>query len=869
VSGTYDVRVDFNGSFHVESLSGVFSQFYSYPQLSDSSSEISVIIINPDAIFLDLFINGYPSDDFSNPRVNRNTSVELRVVLYSLSGGPLQGRTINFYDITEDPSGPPIHTQDTDFNGEIFFYYNLDYDKIAGPHLIYAQYGSQENYSYFILDDNVRIDLNPSRPVPNIINRTDEGDYTFNIKGSILDDTNNNPIKYAHIWVNLLKDNSDHSYMLEPPPDIYGYYCGEYGTFDLTFNVNDTIVPGNYSIRIDFNGTFNYMNHAYPYFFFLNYINTSTSADMDLKIESPDVFIFNFWINGTPSSAYEEPVVKRDQDLNLTVYLQSGATPVAGKSVTFYDLTNDDSFIGEGITNANGYANIIYNLDSISLAAGPHLIYAKYGDEYNYSYFILNESIYVELVSGPTPPTINNTGTVGRVFNLLGYIKDKSNDMHIKNCWVNFRTNSSYNYLTVQDCNCGTSGIFDLNSEVENGTPVTNYTLQIEFIGLFDYWTSPYPYIFSLSSFNNFVNSTQPSLELKVLDPNMILIEFWINETETSLNYNGGNPPVTFKRSDYVNFTVRVYQSGATVNFGLVYFYDVLENNKLLGTAPIMNDPYEGFANITLPLDNSWVAGPHKIRVKWESYDTYNYTYIVLNETIKVEIITDTNSVIRNVDWINVTGFVNDTYTTSSPEVKYVEVSIRLFDKEMVDCTSYLNFDVGYSSSMVVQGPDWDYEFKFQVDLSIPYGEYFLRVDFNGSIRDYTGPVFIDLNNYMINNSSVPEVLNISAGTVIVNGYYDSISSNPGEFWPPEIVRIYGNLTWDNGTAMVEFSVNSTIEALDGTVLDSNETTTDAWGGFYAEITIQEWTPEPEKIFANFYSGNDFILDLRIELPKG
>jgi len=240
-----------------------------------------------------------------------------------------------------------------------------------------------------------------------------------------------------------------------------------------------------------------------------------------------------------------------------------------------------------------------------------------------------------------------------------------------------------------------------------------------------------------------------------------------------------------------------------------------------------------------------------------------------LNETVKVEISADVNSVIRNVDWITVSGFVNDTYTTSNPEVKYVEVSIRLFNKDMVDCTSYLNFDVGYSSSMVVQGPDWDYEFRFQVDLSIPYGEYFLRVDFNGSIRDYTGPVFIDLNNYMINSSSVPEVLNISAGTVIVNGYYDSISSNPGEFWPPEIVKIYGNLTWDNGTAMEGYPVNITIEALDETVLDFSVTTTDVWGGFYAEITIQEWTPEPEKIFANFYSGNDFILDLRIELPKG
>ncbi|GAI32228.1 unnamed protein product, partial [marine sediment metagenome] len=99
MNGTYDVRVDFNGSFHVGSLSGVFSQFYSYPQLSDSSSEISVDIINPDAIFLDLFINGYPSDDFSNPRVNRNTSVgfvKFKKYLYTILGLGLRPFSILF-----------------------------------------------------------------------------------------------------------------------------------------------------------------------------------------------------------------------------------------------------------------------------------------------------------------------------------------------------------------------------------------------------------------------------------------------------------------------------------------------------------------------------------------------------------------------------------------------------------------------------------------------------------------------------------------------------------------------------------------------------------------------------------------------------
>jgi len=240
-----------------------------------------------------------------------------------------------------------------------------------------------------------------------------------------------------------------------------------------------------------------------------------------------------------------------------------------------------------------------------------------------------------------------------------------------------------------------------------------------------------------------------------------------------------------------------------------------------------------------------------------------------LNETVKVEISADVNSVIRNVDWITASGFVNDTYTTSNPEVKYVNVSIKLFNKSMVDYSNYLNFDVGYSSYMIVQGPDWDYEFRFQVDISIPYGEYYLQVDFDGSIRDSTGPVFIDLNNYMNSSMSELKPLNISASTTITNGYYDAFSSEEDVWYVGEVIKINGTLLYDNGSAVVSTRMNITLEDPYGIVLKWNDTKyTDGSGNFYAEITIEEgW--DPEKIFATSIINHNFIIDsIKIELPR-
>jgi hypothetical protein len=61
--------------------------------------------------------------------------------------------------------------------------------------------------------------------------------------------------------------------------------------------------------------------------------------------------------------------------------------------------------------------------------AGPHLVRVRWGSNYNYSYFILDEPITVDLESGPTPREITRGQTS---FNLHGYVNDSLNGLSIK-----------------------------------------------------------------------------------------------------------------------------------------------------------------------------------------------------------------------------------------------------------------------------------------------------------------------------------------------------------------------------------------------------------------------------------------------------
>ncbi|GAH87377.1 unnamed protein product, partial [marine sediment metagenome] len=167
-------------------------------------------------------------------------------------------------------------------------------------------------------------------------------------------------------------------------------------------------------------------------------------------------------------------------------------------------------------------------------------------------------------------------------------------------------------------------------------------------------------------------------MDLKIKDPYNISIALWIDGNEALLTYDNNYPPQSFNRNDNVNFTVKVMCGENPVTNDVVFLYDVYEN-RLLNSSQTNTS---GIAEFILQINKTWVVGPHKIKVLYhhvDGYDFLNYTFIILNGSKNVEIsVVKNDVVIRNIDWINVSGSVKDTY--NNIKMKQVEVTIKLFN---------------------------------------------------------------------------------------------------------------------------------------------------------------------------------------------
>ncbi|GAI87097.1 unnamed protein product, partial [marine sediment metagenome] len=400
------------------------------------------------------------------------------------------------------------------------------------PNLLYAKIGIEENYTYFILNEEPTINI-LSGPTPREINRTGAGasNTIFNIEGEILDKTNNNPIKYSELNLKLLKGGTDYSAYLMPSSTIWTDFNGY---FNYNFEVASNTPTGNYTLRLDFNGTIDYNWHpVYPTLFNLPYINTSSTFSNELKVTTLTTLLFNFWINGTTFDDYYQPVINRNENVNLSVYLEWG-DPLDNEDIDFYDLTQD-IFLGTVQTN-NGRASLIYNTNA-STVAGPHLIYAKWGSNYNYSYFTLNDNITLDVQVGPSPNQINRGG---ETFTLQGTISDASNGKPIKFTEIyialfdDTMTDVSY-YLSSNWFQLDDTGTFDLTLSVDSGTPAINFTINVGFYGVFIYsfpnnQFNEFNFYFDILTYSNFTSNDNGNFELKVIDPDDIAIQFWVDD---------------------------------------------------------------------------------------------------------------------------------------------------------------------------------------------------------------------------------------------------------------------------------------------------------------------------------------------------
>ncbi|GAH47425.1 unnamed protein product, partial [marine sediment metagenome] len=397
----------------------------------------------------------------------------------------------------------------------------------------------------------------------------------------LLDRTTGRPIRNSNVTLKLLRGGMDSPYLI-PTSTIWTDFNGY---FNVGFEVASDTPTGNYTLRLDFNGTINRMGHPiYPAFFNLPYINTSSTFANELMVTTPTTLTFNFWIDGTPSDNYNQPVINRNGYVNLSVYLESGGIPIGdGETIEFYDATQN--IVIDTSQTLNGYSSILY-YTNLSTVAGPHRVYAKWGSNYNYSYFIYNAPISLSIESGPNPNIIARSGSSNRNFNLHGYVNDSTNGSPIKYARIfvymvdEFSTDYT-GYLSLESgfLRLDESGEFDLTYLVISSTPEKNYTLIVVFDGWFMY---SWPFIqnnehdFFLGG-GNFTDFDSRVLELQVYDPENLDILLSVEGNPTLLFFDDGNPPETYKFGETIHVQVQLVHT-ESFDFRTVYLYDDYTN---------------------------------------------------------------------------------------------------------------------------------------------------------------------------------------------------------------------------------------------------------------------------------------------------
>ena len=550
----------------------------------------------------------------------------------------VDSKTIYFTDYL---SGQPIGSAITDSNGNASILVSINNSQVVGPHIIEAKYDiSIFNYTIFNVLGPIEVDLisvNPSE-----ISISDPPPHTSDVQGYVYDPVNGKRIENAEVNFVLLQKGT---YSIVPNafnPETKNTNVN--GDFDEILSLNPSVSSGLYEIRVDFNGTWWIST---PYFNFPVFIPTITDSSnrLEFKVTEDLPLLFNFWINGTTSSNYENPKINRNDDLNLTVYLQLGPDPISdGTMIEFYDSTQDNLFIGSAFTSL-GYAQYTYSTNT-STTAGPHLIYAKYGSNINNSYFILDEQIDINLDICPSPRVVNRSTSIGRNFLIHGYLNDSSNGNPIKNGIISVFLLDGVTPVDKLQLVSGSylldeTGEINLVFSVLEDTFPQNYTLRVDFNGLF-----VYPHFFDLGFMPNFIDSAYGFNDLKVIDPYNITIDFYIDGNPTLMFYNDINPPERYNMGDEMNLTVYITDELGPVETGTVTLTD--EFTGLVIDTHTFNsiDPgYYEFYNYT----NSWHAGLHQIKVDYSSgqISAIKTTYVIINETVNIFANSNKKSVLR------------------------------------------------------------------------------------------------------------------------------------------------------------------------------------------------------------------------------
>jgi hypothetical protein len=753
---------------------------------------------------------------------------------------PVDGELITFEDLT---TGQTLGFSTTNIDGIASIEVNIDNNFRVGPHAIKASRGGAENWTYFIVKGDVNV--NVTQLFPQEVNVSIIPHVT-SVQGFVEDAITHERLNNVELkFLLLYKGTNTPVNVPNPFVPMYTYTDGS-GNFDLPLTVEDYIPFGQYDFRVDFNGT--WAIPIDPYLIPFNNINDSSDL-WDFNVTKEITKSIWFYINDTEVWDYNNPIVTRPSTIELkAIVLNETGGRSQGDLITFYDYTNNSIELGSSVTDANGVAIFNYDVD-LNALAGPNLLYAKLGNVENYSYFILDSPIDVNLDLGPQPSVINSTTTTGRTFFIHGYLTDIGNGKPIKYGEISvhlFDGPTDVSFYLIQE-----SGTTQLNEtgeiyvrySVSSSIPTKNYTIQVWFNGTFLY---SFPnnldneHNFFLNWIPNFSDLGSGFNELEVVDPTKVEIFLSVEGTPTTSVYNDLYLPERYNREEEAHFQITIIRGSIPAATGIVRLRDVYTNQILANYTYDGSEFQPGFIQLNVSTQLLH-AGLHRLEVRYDSWGATNITYIIINETVTININPFINKILRDNGGFIVSGNVEEFGNFS----RGLEVRIILLNSSNDDVSYYLIFEPGYQQNIFIayDGSGY-YEFRIDyIDLNCPYGEYDIRIDFNGSIN--APGIFV--SNYMVNTSSSLISLNISAGTLITQGPYSTENEDLApDYWiNGDILHVFGGLNWDNGTVISGFIMNVTVQLIDGTIVAYNDTaTTDFAGTFEALLTIDTTWPD-------------------------
>lgn len=435
--------------------------------------------------------------------------------------------------------------------------------------------------------------------------------------------------------------------------------------------------------------------------------------------------------------------------LNLT-----GSESNASRTIEMIDNT-DDTLLGTGITDSNGYVEFNLKLNS-NFTVGAHPIIFRYTTYVqNMTVVLLIDEMQVYLISvDPQNVDLNPTLTLNRT-TVNARILDPENNKPVKNAMlqpvvINSGGAAISGSVVPTRVRVDNYGYINTEVQIANVMPVGSYRFRVDFNGTYEFknpytnewvqYTAPPPYGSAIGYSSNVISP------FDIINTDDIVFDFRVNSTIAGNDFYA-------KRGNTLNVNAYLSYMGSPEAGQQIDIIDGTYGDYLIGTIYTSGG---GFASNTYTLSGyPWVAGPHRIYARWVNRDRVNGSwYVVINETVSV-------SSSLNPTAINRKGASPTTFSISGSltdlglgmTTRYAQIYTTMY-YGAIDRTNLLS---PYPPTTLTDNSG-SYNGVYDVDDTTPLGSYTVRAVFTGIWR-------VDGREFTLSNLASPG----SGHTLIIN----------------------------------------------------------------------------------------------------